>query len=253
MQKGITLVQLAETLRQIEANETNYPLRNTLIYKAVYEASVLGLPAGVRLDTQQLNWPVAYISLPRDANRTPKPDVSRKINGRVIIVSGDDEDLLGAARVDADGEAYVEFGSREMPLWVAVTNRTPYDKDHILASTVEYLDGNRCNHSRWNLRMVRTHPNKIYPLKSRWVRFVQRITKSVTADQKLLLEKQVSDTAELEATRNDLIDYWCPQVSWHLPQYNRAWDGHTTEEKYETIRSFVNSVLGEEEPLEKTF
>lgn len=28
------------------------------------------------------------------------------------------------------------------------------------------------------------------------------------------------------------------QVSWHIPQHVKAWDGHTTEEKYERIRRF---------------
>ena len=29
------------------------------------------------------------------------------------------------------------------------------------------------------------------------------------------------------------------QVSWHLPQHPRAWDGHTTEQKYERCRAYV--------------
>lgn len=30
------------------------------------------------------------------------------------------------------------------------------------------------------------------------------------------------------------------QVSWHLPQHPVAWDGHTTEEKYQRIRRFID-------------
>ncbi len=32
------------------------------------------------------------------------------------------------------------------------------------------------------------------------------------------------------------------QVSWHLPQHPVAWDGHSTEEKYQRIRRFVEEV-----------
>lgn len=29
------------------------------------------------------------------------------------------------------------------------------------------------------------------------------------------------------------------QVSWHLPQHDREWDGHSTEEKYRRCREFA--------------
>lgn len=29
------------------------------------------------------------------------------------------------------------------------------------------------------------------------------------------------------------------QVSWHLPQHGRPWDGHSTEDKHQRIREFV--------------
>ena len=32
------------------------------------------------------------------------------------------------------------------------------------------------------------------------------------------------------------------QVNWHLPQHPVAWDGHSTEEKYQRIRRFVEEV-----------
>jgi hypothetical protein len=32
------------------------------------------------------------------------------------------------------------------------------------------------------------------------------------------------------------------QVSWHLPQHPLVWDGHTTAEKYERVRRFVEGV-----------
>lgn len=32
------------------------------------------------------------------------------------------------------------------------------------------------------------------------------------------------------------------QVSWHLPQHPRAWDGHSTEEKYRRVQAFSQAV-----------
>lgn len=29
------------------------------------------------------------------------------------------------------------------------------------------------------------------------------------------------------------------QVSWHLPQHGEAWDGHSTEEKYERVHALI--------------
>lgn len=31
------------------------------------------------------------------------------------------------------------------------------------------------------------------------------------------------------------------QVSWHLPQHTKEYDGHTTEEKYDRIHRYCNS------------
>lgn len=30
------------------------------------------------------------------------------------------------------------------------------------------------------------------------------------------------------------------QVSWHIPQHNQQWDGHSTEDKYRRIDHFVD-------------
>lgn len=32
------------------------------------------------------------------------------------------------------------------------------------------------------------------------------------------------------------------QISWHLPQYEKEWDGHTNSEKYERIDKYIESV-----------
>ena len=34
------------------------------------------------------------------------------------------------------------------------------------------------------------------------------------------------------------------QVSWHLPQFQMAWDGHSTEEKYQRVNEFIRGVPG---------
>lgn len=31
------------------------------------------------------------------------------------------------------------------------------------------------------------------------------------------------------------------QISWHMPQFPEGWDGHTVDEKYERIRTFLCS------------
>ena len=41
------------------------------------------------------------------------------------------------------------------------------------------------------------------------------------------------------------------QVSWHLPRHPRAWDGHTTAQKYERVRAFAAAVAAVEvDPVE---
>lgn len=32
------------------------------------------------------------------------------------------------------------------------------------------------------------------------------------------------------------------QATWHIAQHLTAWDGHTTEQKYERVKQFVDSV-----------
>lgn len=44
--------------------EGNYDKRNVLIYAALSTATDEGLPAGVRLDPNEPEWPVVFIELP---------------------------------------------------------------------------------------------------------------------------------------------------------------------------------------------
>lgn len=70
-----TNADFAMTLTAIEASDPSaphnagtgdqdYTWRNTCIYLALHEASVLGIPCGIALDPQEPAWPVAYIELP---------------------------------------------------------------------------------------------------------------------------------------------------------------------------------------------
>jgi hypothetical protein len=58
------LSELKETLQKIELNDTNYSIRYILVQKAMYLASVLGYKSGVRIDTEEPDWPVYVIDLP---------------------------------------------------------------------------------------------------------------------------------------------------------------------------------------------
>lgn len=59
--------QLAKLLRAIEANETQYAVRESLVYQALGVAAQLGYTCGVRYDKDNINgteWPVVCIMLP---------------------------------------------------------------------------------------------------------------------------------------------------------------------------------------------
>ncbi|MEA4926828.1 MAG: hypothetical protein VB084_16165 [Syntrophomonadaceae bacterium] len=55
---------LAEILKSIKDNDTNYDARYKLVFQAVCVALENGLQAGVRMDESEPEWPVLYIELP---------------------------------------------------------------------------------------------------------------------------------------------------------------------------------------------
>lgn len=56
---------LAGVLTEIEKHETDYALRETLVYEALSLASRMGYKCGVRTDKTETNpWPVVVILLP---------------------------------------------------------------------------------------------------------------------------------------------------------------------------------------------
>jgi hypothetical protein len=55
---------LATLFAAIEANETNYIIRESLVYNALSVAKMLSYPCGIRVDPNELDWPVVCIRLP---------------------------------------------------------------------------------------------------------------------------------------------------------------------------------------------
>jgi hypothetical protein len=51
-------------LETIKLNDTDYPNRYGLVLRALTVAHNLGLGAGIRIDPEEPDWPVAYIELP---------------------------------------------------------------------------------------------------------------------------------------------------------------------------------------------
>lgn len=60
----IHIVNLANLLRQIKEADTNYEIRNPLVYNALAVAQHLRYPSGIKIDSNEPEWPVVYIELP---------------------------------------------------------------------------------------------------------------------------------------------------------------------------------------------
>lgn len=52
-----------ETLQNLIENDKNYKIRETLLFKAMCEAKLLGLVCGIRV-VDDINWPVLFTNLP---------------------------------------------------------------------------------------------------------------------------------------------------------------------------------------------
>lgn len=63
-QEESALLFLAKTLRRVVRLDDAYELRNKFVVYAVFLALDAGLNAGFRIDTQEPEWPVAFIELP---------------------------------------------------------------------------------------------------------------------------------------------------------------------------------------------
>jgi hypothetical protein len=58
------LHDLKEMLAAIEEHDEDYEPRYALVFLALAFAAIGGLEAGIRIDPNQPDWPVAYIELP---------------------------------------------------------------------------------------------------------------------------------------------------------------------------------------------
>lgn len=56
--------ELAQVLKSIEENDTNYDARYKLVFRAMSLALENGMRAGVRLDENEPEWPMVYVELP---------------------------------------------------------------------------------------------------------------------------------------------------------------------------------------------
>lgn len=61
---AVAYAALKSTLALIEQNDTNYAIRYGLVLRALSLAVQCGYAAGIALDSNDPDWPVAYIELP---------------------------------------------------------------------------------------------------------------------------------------------------------------------------------------------
>lgn len=59
-----TLIKLLECIERCDTQDDMYDTRYTLVLGALSQANILGYPAGVRIDPDEPEWPVAFIELP---------------------------------------------------------------------------------------------------------------------------------------------------------------------------------------------
>lgn len=61
MDAQTTLRMLLAAIRMLD---TDYDQRNALVYHALLAALACGIPAGIRIDPAESEWPVVFIELP---------------------------------------------------------------------------------------------------------------------------------------------------------------------------------------------
>lgn len=64
MERLALIPTLNRLLLEIEQADTNYALRYGLVFAAITHALACGFSAGIRLDPDEPEWPVAYIEMP---------------------------------------------------------------------------------------------------------------------------------------------------------------------------------------------
>jgi hypothetical protein len=76
-----SLLGLADLLLHIEAFDAHYERRELLVWEALALARRLGLPAGVRIDPAEPEWPVVFIELPTGQVSWHQPEHPERWDG----------------------------------------------------------------------------------------------------------------------------------------------------------------------------
>ncbi|GAB6139082.1 hypothetical protein [Halanaerobaculum tunisiense] len=70
--------------------------------------------------------------------------------------------------------------------------------------------------------------------------------KAVLQAMSSAIEKGYDAGIRMDYTKPDFpvvyIELPTGQVSWHLPEHKKEWDGHSTEEKYERINEYLDCI-----------
>lgn len=240
---------LGAILDSIAYHDTDYDIRYGFVLDAVALAHKLGYAAGFRLDPTEPEWPVVVIQLP----------IAEEIRGRAfqgphLAVSQIDADLLEHTWYD-NGAGYFKRQSH-LPEPIGYLHRIVagrmfgtipegYEVDHISRTPMD------CG--RDNLRLATPYAQKLNQSRisvrqrknGRWMAMFGFKGKSLgMADTREEAEATCrAHRARLisECFANNEIITWpgsSNQISWHLPQHPRAWDGHDTAEKYRRVRAF---------------
>jgi hypothetical protein len=244
--------QLSAILDAIEYCDTNYDARYGLVLDAVALAHRIGMRAGFRIDPSEPEWPVAYIELPI------VPEVSERRFQGTLAVSLMDADLLGQTWYDNGVGYYKRQDHLPAPrgyLHRLIAERMfgaipeGYEVDHV--------SGHPYDCGRSNLRLATSHAQKLFQSRisvrqrksGRWQAMFGIAGNSLgMADTREEAEATCrAHRARLIAAcfANNEIITWpgsSNQISWHMPAYPGAWDGHDTTEKYARIHAYDASL-----------
>ncbi|GAB6098219.1 hypothetical protein JCM16358_00980 [Halanaerocella petrolearia] len=70
--------------------------------------------------------------------------------------------------------------------------------------------------------------------------------KAVIKAMSLALEKGYEAGIRMDYTKPEYpvvyIELPTGQVSWHMPEHTKAWDGHSTQEKYKRIDRYLDCI-----------
>ena len=79
--KDVWIDALKYALQAIEKHDTDYQVREGLVYQALFSAHSAGFSCGFRLDPDEPEWPVAYIDLPTGQVSWHMPQFAQPYDG----------------------------------------------------------------------------------------------------------------------------------------------------------------------------